>query len=113
MYYSSVTIFMVPSTTECYVMNSADNLIKEITFMQRGHLTKFNAYYVCNGLYFRWQKIICKKTATATAFKSITTNNASDGMEIEGLWKYVKTQSGLLALANIQPWVSKIQMLCQ
>jgi hypothetical protein len=53
-------------------------------------------------------KIICKKTdcwsssCTATAFKSIPINNASEGMEIEGL----------LALANIQPWVSKIQIKC-
>jgi hypothetical protein len=46
------------------------------------------------------------------AFKSIIINNASEGMEIEGLWKYVKTQSGLLALTNIQPWVSKIQIKC-
>jgi hypothetical protein len=46
------------------------------------------------------------------AFSSITINNASEGMEIEGLWKYLKTQSGLLALANIHPWVSKIQIIC-
>jgi hypothetical protein len=54
-----------------------------------------------NGLYIRWHTIIYEEE-----------NNASEGMEIEGLWKYVKTQSGLLALANIQPGVSSATDEC-
>jgi hypothetical protein len=68
---------MMPSTTKYYVMNSAGNLIREITFAQRGHLIQLNAYYVCNGPYFRWQKLSARKLTAGVALALLRPSKAS------------------------------------